>query len=226
MPARIALIGPEGPQRQFLTDNLACDGFEVTVATLPRAVDVLSASRFDGAVIDSTENSAQALRLLVGVRNMRHHQISNVLPMFLVAEDHNLDVLRWFELGADDVSPAPVNYPIVRARLSAVLRRDALTECVKRDIGALTLDTSARSVAVNGERVGLGNKEYELFVALSTEPDRVFTKPDLMKLIWRTHLAGTSRTLDSHACRLRKRLAEAGAPNHVVNVWGVGYRLR
>jgi DNA-binding response OmpR family regulator len=88
------------------------------------------------------------------------------------------------------------------------------------------IDTRTRDVRVDGRRVQLAQKEYELLLYLAREPERVFTKAELLQQVWDYRLIGRTRTLDSHASRLRRKLREAGATVELVdNVWGVGYRL-
>lgn len=94
------------------------------------------------------------------------------------------------------------------------------------DAAPVRIDTRTRDVRVDGVRVQLAQKEYELLLALAREPERVFTKAELLHDVWGYRVAGRTRTLDSHASRLRKKL-RAAAPQRplVENVWGVGYRL-
>ena len=90
----------------------------------------------------------------------------------------------------------------------------------------LRIDTRTRDVRVGGRRVQLAQKEYELLLCLAREPERVFTKGELLRDVWNYRVAGRTRTLDSHASRLRRKLREAGSTETLVeNVWGVGYRL-
>jgi two-component system response regulator ResD len=78
---------------------------------------------------------------------------------------------------------------------------------------------------VAGRCVPLATKEFELLLALARDPSRVYTKEQLLREVWDYVALGRTRTLDSHASRLRRKLAEAGAPGFVVNVWAVGYKL-
>jgi len=93
------------------------------------------------------------------------------------------------------------------------------------EIGDLTLDRPARVVLVRGEAVHLAGKEFELLCALAQEPHRVFTKDELLRDVWGFRSRGKTRTLDSHASRLRRKLCRGPGDQFVVNVWGVGYRL-
>ena len=92
-------------------------------------------------------------------------------------------------------------------------------------LGALTVDRAARSAMVDGTSVQLSKKEFGLLVTLASQPNRVFTKPELLRAVWGYPAGARTRTLDSHASRLRRKLHCAGAQNVVINSWGVGYRF-
>ena len=88
------------------------------------------------------------------------------------------------------------------------------------------IDVRTRVVRIGGRRVQLAQKEYELLLRLARDPERVFTKAELLQDVWGYRVVARTRTLDSHASRLRRKLREAGSPVALVeNVWGVGYRL-
>jgi DNA-binding response OmpR family regulator len=113
----------------------------------------------------------------------------------------------------------------LRGRIQALLRRSRTKPGTARlRIGSLELDPVARQVRVGGRPVSLAKKEFALLRALATEPTRVFTREELLRGVWGYQSLGATRTLDSHASRLRRKLSVGGAA-FVVNVWGVGYRL-
>jgi len=88
----------------------------------------------------------------------------------------------------------------------------------------LEVDPPSREVRLHGQRVALSQKEFALLRTLVSDPTKVFTKEELLRTIWGYRSIGSTRTLDSHACRLRHKLGAHG-DRYVVNVWGVGYRL-
>lgn len=92
-------------------------------------------------------------------------------------------------------------------------------------VGPVVVDPGARRVAVRGKEVRLAAHEFELIALLATEPNRVFTKQELMREIWGSEGGGAIRTLDSHASRARNKLRKAGAEGFIVNCWRVGYSL-
>jgi DNA-binding response OmpR family regulator len=134
------------------------------------------------------------------------------------------DRVRGLREGADDYLVKPVHYPELLARVSAVLRRRRGAREGPRRVGELVIDTATRSVRVGERPVKLANKEFALLRALASDPTRVFTKGELLRDVWNYRSLGRTRTLDSHASRLRRKLD----PEHsrfVINCWGIGYRL-
>ena len=91
-------------------------------------------------------------------------------------------------------------------------------------MGELEIDPPSREVRLRGGRIELSQKEFSLLRALAADPTRVFTKEELLRTVWGFRAMGSTRTLDSHACRLRQKLGREG-DRFVINVWGVGYRL-
>jgi DNA-binding response OmpR family regulator len=89
----------------------------------------------------------------------------------------------------------------------------------------LEIDLASRVVRVGGLPVQLSAKEFDLLVALAEDPERVFRKEDLLRDVWGFRSLGRTRTLDSHASRLRRKLNASGESAYILNVWGVGYRL-
>ncbi len=130
-----------------------------------------------------------------------------------------------FERGCDDYVVKPFSYPELRGRVGALLRRGGARRRHGRlRVGELEIDPPARLARLRGGPVELSQKEFALLRVLAAEPTRVFTKAELLRTIWGFRSMGTTRTLDSHACRLRHKLGVHG-DRFVVNVWGVGYRL-
>jgi DNA-binding response OmpR family regulator len=133
--------------------------------------------------------------------------------------------VRGFARGCDDYVVKPFVYDELVARMRAVLRRSNGPRHTRLAVRDLEIDLASRVVTVGGERVQLSAKEHELLVALAEDPERVFTKEELLRNVWGFRSLGRTRTLDSHASRLRRKLNRPSGPAYVLNVWGVGYRL-
>ena len=137
-----------------------------------------------------------------------------------------IDRVHAFRKGCDDYVPRPFDYQELVERIHAVLRRARPAPPEVLEAGPVRIDTRTRDVRVGDRRIHLSQKEYELLVQLAREPERVFTKAELLCEVWDYRAPARTRTLDSHASRLRRKLREAGTGAALVeNVWGVGYRL-
>jgi|SRR5579884_1996307 len=136
------------------------------------------------------------------------------------------DRVRAFRRGCDDYLARPFHYDELVERMRAVLRRAAPRRLGPQRIGPLLLDREARVVAVRGVPVALSQKEYELLLRLADDPQRVFTKDELLRDVWGFRARSRTRTLDAHASRLRRKLRAVDADAPLVETrWGVGYRL-
>ena len=227
-PARQILLAEEDPAtRAFLADNLTADGYEILLADdKPSALAKLDAQRPDLVVVDV---NGDTLELLDAVRQADGlaGQIEPDTPLIvLTTRSDELARVRFLDRGCDDVVAKPFSYLELRARVRALLRRchDHHRRRVIQ-VGALRIDTIAREVRVGETTVELSATEYTLLTLLAGEPTRVFTKHELLRDVWGFRSQGRTRTLDSHACRLRHRLTAGGDGRWIENVWGVGYRL-
>jgi DNA-binding response OmpR family regulator len=141
------------------------------------------------------------------------------------AEAGAIDRVRAFRRGCDDYVSRPFSYDELVERRRAVLRRVG-SSAAPVVAGPLSIDRRARVVTVSGRRVDLSQKEYELLLRLAADPERVFTKAELLRDVWNVPAHMRTRTLDAHASRLRRKLRAADETAMLVeNEWGVGYRL-
>jgi DNA-binding response OmpR family regulator len=215
--------------RTFLADNLLADGFEMLVADCAEdALRLMAAHCPDLAIIDVGLPDGSGLDVVQRVRlaDERVDRIDPATPMIVVSgRASELDRLRGLRRGADDFVAKPFSYPELLERVRAVLRRSGpRTPHGQIRVGELAIDPASRTVTLRGRSVELSQKEFTLLRTLAAEPTRVFTKEELLRDIWGFRSIGTTRTLDSHACRLRRKLGADG-DLFVCNVWGVGYRL-
>ncbi|HYB24221.1 MAG TPA: response regulator transcription factor [Solirubrobacteraceae bacterium] len=214
-----------------MTEQLIADGFSVELARSAEHARVLARVSAPAlAVLGRLDAPLGALELLREIRTSSDTGAAweRTLPAIVMsAHARETDVLRAFEAGADDFLARDTGYLELRARMRAILRRSADPESVTRtiEIGSLVIDTDAHVTTVDGRELSLRRMEFELLVALAREPQRVFTKAELLSTVWGYRADGSSRTVDSHASRLRRKLAPDGGRRWVISVWGVGYRL-
>jgi DNA-binding response OmpR family regulator len=213
--------------RAFLADNLTADGYRVlTAPDRATAVALLATAQPDLILVDV---NGHTLALVDAIRSGEGlaGRVDPETPLIVLCRDADrLQRIRMLERGGDDVVRKPFAYPELRARVAAVLRRAGpRSPSALLRAGPVRIDVRSREVRVSDRAVALSGKEYALLLALAGEPTRVFTRAELMRGIWGPVTFGHTRTLDSHASRLRRKLC-AGAPDRlVINVWGVGYRL-
>jgi DNA-binding response OmpR family regulator len=228
-PATILVAEEHESTRTFLEENLTADGYRVlTAGDRTRALALLSTGQPDLIIVDI---NGQTLELLDTVRSGDGiaGSLDSDTPMIVMSRGANrLHRIRMLERGGDDVVKKPFAYPELRARVAAVLRRSQASRRDRRivRVGPVVIDVRLREVRVAGRPVDLSATEYRLLLALVAEPHRVFTREELLRSVWGYQTFGRTRTLDSHAFRLRRKLCDGGEHGLVVNVWGVGYRLR
>ncbi len=205
MHAALLVAEPEETTREFLRRHLADDGFDV---------------------LAEPDGSKPDLVLLGDPGALEEWRERNV-PVIVLGQTYAdaVDRVRAFDRGCDDFVARPFHYDELVARIRAVLRRVSPPLRERLEAGGIAVDRATRRVTVYGGSVHVAAKEYALLVQLASDPYRVFTKEQLLRDVWGFRSLGRTRTLDSHASRLRRKLTQAGAGPCVVNVWGVGYRL-
>jgi DNA-binding response OmpR family regulator len=212
----------------LLCEHLAADRFGVMPA--PSASDALRLCRYnhpDLLLLDLTLPDASGLDVLREIREADgiDSRFDPRLPVIvLTGRGGATDKVRGLDAGADDYLTKPFRYPELRARIGAVLRRRAHPKDGPSRVGDLVVDPMRRRVTVGDREVSLSKKEFALLRVLASDPTRVFTKEELLDSIWAYRGPSKTRTLDSHASRLRRKLD----PEHgrfVSNCWGIGYRL-
>jgi DNA-binding response OmpR family regulator len=213
---------------ELLCDHLAADRFGVMPA--PSASDALRLCRYntpDLLLLDLTLPDASGLDVLREIREADgvDSRFDPQLPVIvLTGRGGDDDRVRGLESGADDYLVKPFHYPELRARLGAVLRRGAEKREGPVRAGEIFVDPAQWRVTVGGRDVALPKKEFSLLRVLASDPTRVFSKEELLEVVWGFKTPAKTRTLDSHASRLRRKLdPEHG--RYIVNCWGVGYRL-
>jgi DNA-binding response OmpR family regulator len=224
----VLLVEHEGPVRAYLEQQLADDGFEVLAADAGgAALDLAEEVKPDLVLLDAVLPDASGFELCSRLRaGEPGRRWNRDVPVIIVsARGDPVDRVRGFNRGCDDYVVKPFVYDELVARMRAVLRRSNGPRHERLSVRELEIDLASRVVTVGGEPVALSAKEYELLVALAEDPERVFKKEELLRNVWGFRSLGRTRTLDSHASRLRRKLNRSPETAYVLNVWGVGYRL-
>lgn len=224
-----ALVVDDDPEvLAFLVDNLSIDRVRVVpAASAEEGLRLLRDEVPDLVVIDMTLPGMSGIDLVETVRRGGPEDLWDAtLPILAISgrgDPHT--PVRALTHGADDFLAKPFHYPELLARMEALLRRARGRGAQVLHVGPIVVDRAAHRASVNGEPIELSVKEFALLASLVRTPDRVVTKEELLRDVWGYIGRVRTRTVDSHASRLRCKLTEAGAPGLVVNVWGVGYRF-
>jgi DNA-binding response OmpR family regulator len=200
MSAAVLLAETEPETRGFLERELPRDGFRIARLGSP----------FDLVVAGDLEIAKRWVERA---------------PVIVLGPERS-SVVEALRRGCDDVLIRPFEYQELVERIRAVLRRTRPRIPEVIEAPPVRIDVRTRDARIGEHPLRLSQKEYDLLLTLARDPDRVFTKAELLRDIWGYRVPGRTRTLDSHASRLRRKLRETGLGDGLVeNVWGVGYRL-
>jgi DNA-binding response OmpR family regulator len=207
--------------------NLENEGYQVECAyDGAAAVELARSGGFDLIILDLMMPEIDGLEACMRIR-----EFSNVPVIMLTARSEDTDKIIGFECGADDYITKPFNILELKARIRAMLRRASGGAQGKASsqitAGGLTLDTEQRVAIRDGETVELTAKEYDLIELLMKNPRRVYSRENLMNVVWGYSYAGDYRTVDVHIRRLREKLERQPAePEYILTKWGVGYYFK
>lgn len=208
-------------------DELLLDGYEPAVARSDgQARHKLAHSRSEAMLLGSLDSPAAALALLRDLRNGKVPGADPLLPTITIGADTDPLAIRHYEAGADIVlteDPSPLLVASALAALAHRLRPQEHSHRILR-VGTLCIDCDARTATVGSTPVELTRLEFDLLEALAHDPHKVHTRAQLSLEIWHTEWVA-SRTIDSHASRLRLKLTNAGAEQMPQTIRGLGYRL-
>lgn len=207
--------------------NLENDGYEVAVAyDGEEAVELAKSGDFDLIILDIMMPKMTGLEACMQIR-----EFSNAPIIMLTAKGEDMDKLIGFEQGTDDYLTKPFNILELKARIRALLRRstpaETKEECTRITCGDITLDTSERNAYKNGKAVELTAREFDLMELLMKNPGHVYSRENLLDIIWGYEYQGEIRTVDVHVRRLREKLERVPAqPEYIMTKWGVGYYFK
>ena len=206
--------------------NLENEGYQVECAfDGAAAVERAREGQFDLIILDLMMPEIDGLEACMRIR-----EFSNVPIIMLTARSEDTDKIIGFECGADDYITKPFNILELKARIRAMLRRATGSAAQGKSqitVGDLTLDTEQRVAVRDGEVVELTAKEYDLIELLMKNPRRVYSRENLMNVVWGYSYTGDYRTVDVHIRRLREKLERHPAePEYILTKWGVGYYFK
>ena len=223
---KILVVDDEKTLVKGIKFNLENEGYHVECAyDGAAAVELARNNKFDLLILDVMMPEVDGLEACMRIR-----EFSNVPIIMLTAKSEDADKLIGFECGADDYLTKPFNILELKARVRALLRRAAGVQRVQGavlTVGDISLNTEERVAIRNGETVDLTAKEYDLIELLMRNPRRVYSRENLMNVVWGYTYAGDYRTVDVHIRRLREKLEKNPAePDHIMTKWGVGYYFK
>ena len=206
--------------------NLENEGYTVDACyDGESAVNMARGGEYDLIILDLMMPKKDGLEACQEIRSF-----STVPIIMLTARSEGADKLMGFESGADDYVTKPFNILELKARVRALLRRAAGVQRSQGSlltVGKITLNTEERAALRDGQTVDLTAKEYDLIELLMRNPRRVYSRENLMNVVWGYTYAGDYRTVDVHIRRLREKLEENPAePDHIMTKWGVGYYFK
>ena len=224
--AKILVVDDERVLVKGIKFNLENEGYQVQVGyDGEEAVELAREGRFDLIILDLMMPKIDGLQACMRIR-----EFSNVPVIMLTARSEDTDKIICFEGGADDYITKPFNILELKARVRALLRRSGAA--VQKQIGEqlslghIRLDSGARAAWKDGELVELTAKEFDLMELLMRNPGRVYSRENLLNVVWGYEYIGDFRTVDVHIRRLREKLElDPANPEYIRTKWGVGYYL-
>ncbi len=222
---RILVVDDELLLVKGICYNLRNEGYDVlTGSNGLDAVRIVRETKVDLVVLDVMMPEMDGLEACRSIRSF-----SDVPIILLTAKADDMDKLMGFEHGADDYLTKPFNILELKARIRAWLRRTARQEEQKEEIScdSIRLDNVSRNAYKDGKLTELTAKEFDLVDLLMRNPNRVYSRENLLDIIWGYEFRGDIRTVDVHIRRIREKLEHNPAePEHIMTKWGVGYYFK
>ena len=225
MAKKVLVVDDEKLIVKGIRFSLEQDGMEVTCAyDGEEALHLAQENKFDMILLDIMLPKMDGFEVCQAIR-----EFSNMPIVMLTAKGDDMDKILGLEYGADDYITKPFNILEVKARIKAIMRRTAASEPKEEnskviESGDLKLDCESRRLFVQGREINLTAKEFDLLELLVMNPNKVYSRENLLNLVWGYEYPGDVRTVDVHVRRLREKIEpNPSEPNYVHTKWGVGY---
>ena len=224
MSKRVLVVDDEKLIVKGIRFSLEQDGMEVECAyDGEEALEKVKENKYDIILLDLMLPKLSGLEVCQQIR-----EFSQVPIVMLTAKGEDMDKILGLEYGADDYITKPFNILEVKARIKAIMRRTSRTEKTEREriieVQDMKIDCESRRVYIKGEEVNLTAKEFDLLELLVHNPNKVYSRENLLKIIWGYEYLGDVRTVDVHIRRLREKIeSNPSDPKYVHTKWGVGY---
>lgn len=222
---RVLVVDDEKLIVKGIRFSLEQDGMEVDCAyDGEEALQYVQNNKYDMILLDVMLPKFTGFEVCQQIR-----EFSNVPIIMLTAKGDDMDKILGLEYGADDYITKPFNILEVKARIKAIMRRTEpkknTTEAKKEIVsGEVRLDCSGRRCFIYDKEISLTAKEFEVLEFLMMNPNQVYSREELLKMVWGADYPGDVRTVDVHIRRLREKVEERpGDPKYVHTKWGVGY---
>ncbi|MBO6111838.1 MAG: response regulator transcription factor [Lachnospiraceae bacterium] len=223
MAEKILVVDDEKLIVKGIRFSLEQDGYEVDVAyDGEEALEKFRSGGYDIILLDIMLPKLTGYEVCQQIR-----ETSGVPIIMLTAKGEDMDKILGLDYGADDYITKPFNILEVKARIKAIMRRSRGEKKNNDEIiekGELRLDISNRRIYISGKEISLTAKEFDVLELLIRHPDKVYSREDLLNLVWGRDYPGDERTVDVHIRRLREKIEQSpGDPKYVHTKWGVGY---
>lgn len=225
MSKRVLVVDDEKLIVKGIRFSLEQDDMQVDCAyDGEEALELAQENHYDIILLDLMLPKIDGLEVCQQIRDF-----SNVPIVMLTAKGEDMDKIMGLEYGADDYITKPFNILEVKARIKAIMRRahqegDSREKAKTIEVGELRLDCEGRRVFISGKEINLTAKEFDVLELLIFNPNKVYSRENLLNIVWGYEYPGDVRTVDVHIRRLREKIeANPSEPKYVHTKWGVGY---
>ena len=219
---KVLVVDDEEPILELLKYNLEKNGYEVkTAQDGARAVDIARKFVPDLVLLDIMMPKMDGVETCRLLRDLP--ELQKMFVVFLTARSEEYSEVAAFDIGADDYITKPIKPRALMSRISALFRRDSKKTSPSNiiTIGDLTIDRTSYTISVKGKEINLPKKEFELLYFLAQNPNKVFSREDLLQNIWGSDVYVLARTVDVHIRKVREKIGE----DYITTVKGVGYKF-